>query len=159
LYKNGNLVGVADYHYLDRIGGSTEDWVAIGANISLITEGEDSYFAMNGANPQVFSGSLDDLAIWHVARSAEDIQAIYKKGLGGEDISKVSMTIPDFVEPGAVEPEIGVVRNADGTVTVTYTGKLQAAPTVNGPWEDVGGESPLTLQPDQPATFARAVRD
>ena len=69
------------------------------------------------------------------------------------------MTIPDFVEPGAVEPEIGVVRNADGTVTVTYTGKLQAAPTVNGPWEDVGGESPLTLQPDQPATFARAVRD
>jgi len=159
LYKNGNLVGVADYHYLDRIGGSTEDWVAIGANISLITEGEDSYFAMNGANPQVFSGSLDDLAIWHVARSAEDIQAIYTKGLGGEGISKVSVTIPDFVEPGAVEPEISVARNADGTVTVTYTGKLQASPRVNGPWEDVGGESPLTLQPDQPATFARAVRD
>jgi hypothetical protein len=159
LYKNGNLVGVADYHYLDRIGGSTEGWVAIGANISLITEGEYSYFAMNEANPESFSGSMDDLAIWHVARSAEDIQSIYKKGLGGEDVSKASVTIPAFVEPGTVEPEISVVRNADGTVTVTYTGKLQSAPSVNGPWEDVEGESPLTLQPDQPARFARAISE
>jgi len=159
LYKNGNLVGVADYHYLDRIGGSTEGWVAIGANISLITEGEYSYFAMNEANPESFSGSMDDLAIWHVARSAEDIQSIYKKGLGGEDVSKASVTIPVFVEPGTVEPEISVVHNVDGTVTVTYTGKLQSAPSVNGPWEDVVGESPLTLQPDQPARFARAISE
>ena len=159
LYKNGNLVGVADYHYLDRIGGSTEGWVAIGANISLITEGEYSYFAMNEANPESFSGSMDDLAIWHVARSAEDIQSIYKKGLGGEDVSKASVTIPAFVEPGTMEPEISVVRNVDGTVTVTYTGKLQLAPSVNGPWEDVVGESPLTLQPDQPARFARAISE
>jgi hypothetical protein len=56
----------------------------------------------------------------------------------------------------AVEPTISLARNADGTVTVTYTGTLQAAPTVNGPWEDVeGATSPLTVPADAPATFAR----
>ena len=59
----------------------------------------------------------------------------------------------------AAKPTISVVRNADGTVTVTFTGKLQAAPTVNGPWQDVDADSPLTLQPDQPATFGRAVSE
>jgi len=49
-----------------------------------------------------------------------------------------------------------VVNNGDGTVTVTFEGKLQSALTVNGPWTDVDGASPLTISADQPATFARA---
>ncbi len=56
-------------------------------------------------------------------------------------------------------PAISVVRNADGTVTMTFDGTLQAAPTVNGPWQDVDGESPLTISPDQPAIFGRAVSE
>jgi hypothetical protein len=56
-------------------------------------------------------------------------------------------------------PTLSIVNNGDGTVTVTFEGKLQAAASVNGPWEDVeGATSPLTLQPDQSATFARAVK-
>jgi hypothetical protein len=124
-------------------------------------EGEDPYFAMDEANPQAFSGSLDDLALWHVARGADEIQSIYNKGIGGEDASKAAVTIPDFVEPEeTVEPDaptISLVRNGDGTVTVTYTGTLQAAATVNSPWEDVAGAtSPLTVAADAPATFARS---
>ncbi len=56
----------------------------------------------------------------------------------------------------AAKPTISVLRNADGTVTVTFTGKLQAAPTVNGPWQDVDAESPLTIPADQAAQFGRA---
>ena len=55
-------------------------------------------------------------------------------------------------------PSISVVRNADGTLTVTFDGKLQAAPTVNGPWQDVTDESPYNLTPDQGQTFGRAVK-
>jgi hypothetical protein len=160
LYKNGKLIGVTDY--LDRINGSTEDWLAIGANLTLVQEeGEDPYFAMDEANPQAFSGSLDDLAFWHTARSAADIESIYEKGIAGSDVTKASVTIPDFVEPGeTVEPDaptISLVPNGDGTVTVTYTGTLQSAATVNGPWEDVAGAtSPLTVAADAPATFARS---
>ena len=56
----------------------------------------------------------------------------------------------------ATPPSVSVVRNADGTVTVTFEGTLQTAPTVNGPWTDVDAESPLTLNPDQAAAFGRA---
>ena len=159
-YKNGKLIGVTDY--LDRINGSTEDWLAIGANLTLVQEeGEDPYFAMDEANPQAFSGSIDDLALWHVARGADEIESIYAKGVAGSDVTKASVTIPDFVEPGVIvepdAPAISLVRNGDGTVTVTYTGTLQAAATVNGPWEDVAGAtSPLTVAADAPATFARS---
>jgi hypothetical protein len=55
-------------------------------------------------------------------------------------------------------PSISVVRNADGTLKVTFDGKLQAAPTVNGPWQDVTDESPYNLTPDQGQTFGRAVK-
>ena len=41
-------------------------------------------------------------------------------------------------------------------MTVTFEGTLQSAPTVNGPWSDVGGASPLTIPADQAAQFGRA---
>jgi hypothetical protein len=159
LYKNGKLVGVTDY--LDRINSATQDWMSIGANVVVIEEeGEDPYFAMDEANPQAFSGSLDDFALWHTAISAADIAGIYEKGIAGQDATKASVTIPDFVEPGVVaEPEVSVVRNDDGTLTVTFVGKLQTASTVDGPWQDVDAESPVTLQADQSALFGRAVSE
>jgi hypothetical protein len=59
---------------------------------------------------------------------------------------------------GGDAPAISVVRNADGSLTVTFDGKLQAAPTVNGPWQDVDSDSPYTLNPDQDQVFGRAVK-
>ena len=56
----------------------------------------------------------------------------------------------------AAAPTISVVRNADGTVTVTFDGTLQTAPTVNGPWSDVDAASPLTIPADAAAAFGRA---
>jgi hypothetical protein len=57
---------------------------------------------------------------------------------------------------GGEAPTISVVNNGDGTITVTFEGTLQAAPTVNGPWQDVDAESPLTLPADQAQQFGRA---
>ena len=162
LYKNGKLIGVTDY--LDRINGSTEDWLAIGANLTLVQEeGEDPYFAMDEANPQAFSGSIDDLALWHVARSADEIESIYEKGIAGSDVTKASVTIPDFVEPGEIveptAPALSIVNNGDGTVTVTYEGKLQGAATVNGPWADVeGAVSPQIIPASGDAVRPRSER-
>ena len=81
-------------------------------------------------------------------------------GMVGQDATKATVTIPDFVEPGATaDPEISVARNEDGSLTVTFVGKLQSAPTVNGPWQDVDAESPVTLTPDQAQLFGRAVSE
>jgi len=56
-------------------------------------------------------------------------------------------------------PALSIVNNGDGTVTVTFEGKLQAAATVNGPWADVeGATSPLTIPVDEAMQFGRAVK-
>ena len=61
-------------------------------------------------------------------------------------------------EGGGPPPSISARLNDNGTVTVTFDGKLQTAPTVNGPWQDVSGASPLVLPADQAKRFGRAVR-
>ncbi|MCH2591583.1 MAG: hypothetical protein MKZ85_01055, partial [Pedosphaera sp.] len=68
----------------------------------------------------------------------------------------------DYVQLNQVvgdTPALSVVNNGDGTVTVTFEGTLQSAPTVNGPWSDVDGASPLTIPADQAAQFGRAVTE
>ena len=54
-----------------------------------------------------------------------------------------------------------IVRNANGSLTLTWTGggKLQSAASLKGPWTDVAGAaSPLTLTPNADAQFARIVK-
>ena len=82
------------------------------------------------------NGQIDDFKVFAQALNEEQIGAL--------------------TEASAEPPAISVARNADGTVTVTFEGTLQTAPTVNGPWTDVDAESPLTLNPDQAAAFGRA---
>lgn len=54
-------------------------------------------------------------------------------------------------------PSISVVRNANGTITVTWEGDLEVADKAAGPYVKlVGAVSPLTLTPNQAAQFARA---
>lgn len=59
---------------------------------------------------------------------------------------------------GDAPPTISITRDSDGTITVTFEGRLQTAPTVNGPWQDADATSPLTLNPDQAVQFGRATR-
>jgi hypothetical protein len=52
----------------------------------------------------------------------------------------------------------GIKANADGTITITWTGggTLQSATSLSGPWTDVAGAtSPLTVPANQAAQFAR----
>ena len=64
---------------------------------------------------------------------------------------------------GPVEqPKItGIVKNADGTITVTWTGggTLEAATSVSGPYSSVtGATSPFTVTPPSSAMFGRIVK-
>jgi hypothetical protein len=77
--------------------------------------------------------------------------ATYNNALTDEQIAELAAAAS-----GGDAPTISVVNNGDGSVTVTFEGTLQSAPTVNGPWSDVGGASPLTIPADQAAQFGRA---
>ena len=89
-----------------------------------------------------FKGDIDDIGLWNMALSQEEIQAVMNNGVAGDG--------------GGDAPTISVVNNGDGTVTVTFEGTLQSADSVNGPWSDVDAASPLTLPADQAAQFGRA---
>jgi len=60
---------------------------------------------------------------------------------------------------GDAPPALSIVNNGDGTVTVTFEGRLEAAASVNGPWQDTGATSPLTTPADAAMQYARAVKD
>ena len=54
-----------------------------------------------------------------------------------------------------VSPTLSIAK--DGVnVKITYTGKLQSATAVTGPWTDVSGASPVTVVPTAAQTFYRA---
>ena len=63
------------------------------------------------------------------------------------------------VENQASRPEISIRRNINGTVTITFDGKLQASSSIKGPWETIQTTSPVTIIPGELKEFARAIHD
>jgi len=104
------------------------------------------------------------------------IEALFNEGGGGDNIA-VAWTTGDPVAAGALPiageflspwlegaggaaPTLSIVNNGDGTVTVTFEGKLQGASTVNGPWADVeGAVSPQIIPATEAQQYGRAVSD
>ena len=63
----------------------------------------------------------------------------------------------DDPTPGAnAAPTVGVTRNVDGSVTITWTGSLQSSDTLDGSYQPVAGTSPMTVQPTATARFYRS---
>jgi hypothetical protein len=65
-----------------------------------------------------------------------------------------------IIRQAADTPALSIVNNGDGTVTVTFEGKLQGASTVNGPWADVeGAVSPQIIPATEAMQYGRAVSE
>jgi hypothetical protein len=63
-------------------------------------------------------------------------------------------------EAAPATPALSIVNNGDGSVTVTFEGKLQGAASVNGPWADVeGAVSPQIIPASEAMQFGRAVSE
>jgi hypothetical protein len=159
VFPNGATEGEQILHYIDGVLDPQAGGTSLTIDTEIVTDADIDWTNANSAESypvhigarlthgwgNMLIGSMADVRIYNQGLSEEQIRFIFE----GET-----------VEPEPEAPSISLVRNADGTLTVTYTGKLQTAPTVNGPWEDVeGATSPLTLQPDQPVTFGRTVSE
>ena len=77
------------------------------------------------------------------------------KDKNGNAAASVVRTIK-VVELGP--PMLTIARNVNGTVTVTFDGKLQTAVGVNAPWQAVDSESPAVLPVEKSAAFFRSMR-
>ena len=142
LYVNGKLV--------DEVGGVGQmyshgnDAGIGGINAGTIFHDEIADGTLL-ADPYFFDGSIDEVAQYNLTLSADQVAGHYEVG-------------NTAAAPTADAPAINVARNTDGTITITFEGTLQSAPTVNGPWTDVDAPSPLTIPADAAETFGRAVK-
>ncbi len=59
--------------------------------------------------------------------------------------------------PSNVKPSVSIVRNGDGSLTITFVGSLQASDTLTG-FAPVAGASPLTIPASAAAKFYRAAQ-
>ena len=139
-------------------------------------------FALGDRRGTVDSGTADERFenlskfITLEAGKAYYIEGLMNEGGGGDNYAVAWTTadpIPndalpisgEYLSPWIIlgeptdSPALSVVNNGDGTVTITFEGTLQAAPTVNGPWENVDAPSPLTIPADQAQQYGRAVSE
>ena len=134
-----------------------EFWVTIeqgdgGHTVSVYLDGstEANVFTVAAGGGSDFAGSYLAMGVGSTGRS------------GALDVAAFDFS-PGAIAPdgaGGAAPTLSIVNNGDGTVTVTFEGKLQAAPTVNGPWADVeGAVSPQIVPASEAMQYGRAVSE
>ena len=95
-------------------------------------------------------GLIDNAFVYQTKLTLRQLMTLRNGGA-----SAILGEVPVPLDPPALE----IMRNTNGTVTVTFEGTLQVAPSANGPWKDMVGESSITLEPNEEMQFGRAVRN
>ena len=95
-------------------------------------------------------GLIDNAFVYEMKLNVRQLMTLRNGGA-----SAILGEMPAPLDPPALE----IMRNTDGTVTVTFEGTLQVAPSAIGPWKDMVGESSITLEPNEEIQFGRAVRN
>jgi len=145
----------------------------VAVDLSVVTAGqgtEDQTLESAGTFTGPATGGWDTMQFFPLKDADGNLATV---GLSGQSTVRLSI-LPGNVDMnylafvpyvgsdtggGGDAPALSVVNNGDGTVTITFEGTLQAAPTVNGPWENVDAPSPLTIPSDQAQQYGRAVTD
>lgn len=88
------------------------------------------------------------------------VEATTANGLGfgsgpRAPINAIELVVPPGVGAPPQVLSLSIARAAGG-LTITFTGTLQSADEVTGPWTDVAGSSPLTVTPSAAMKFYRA---
>ena len=139
-YLNGEEFGTADGVGLLYNHGDDAGVGAIQQNTVYV---EDNAQVGFGAP---FNGVIDELAVYNTRLSAERIAFHYDIG----------STPVDGGSTGG-DASIDAVAFDGANLTIEYTGTLQSAPTVLGPFEDVAGaSSPYSTPTDAASAFYRA---
>lgn len=106
-----------------------------------------AYVGVEPSGVNGIQGVVDDLAIYAAALTPEEIAMVYNG------------TSPDALPAREViaNPEITALQLDGGNISIEYTGTLQSAPSINGPWTDVTGGSPHSEAIAAGAKFFRVV--
>ncbi|HIG26644.1 MAG TPA: discoidin domain-containing protein [Verrucomicrobiales bacterium] len=134
-----------------QLSGSTDG----GATFTLIVEGDVPAFADRFTRVEVsFDNQIGyityQLTFPTTVGPNQNSMQIAEIQLLGES-ADVAPT-----EPPAEDAGVAIADNGDGTVTITWAGNLQSSDKVEGPYADVAGSSPLSVDTGSGAHFYRA---
>ena len=139
--------------YVDLDANTTDDDLVVVTEPASFGPGQNSLSIGslrpdNGAEGWV--GLIDNAFVYQTKLTLQQMTALRNNGADA-----ILDETPAPMDP----PKIGIERNLNGTVTVTFQGTLQVAPTTVGPWKEIAGESPITLNINEEMQFGRAVRN
>ena len=130
--------------------------------MSLKTDSQAFYMGSGSGGGEQSHGLIDDFAVFGKALTEADALALNSGTAPSALTGKGLIAFWNFNDVPADAPKFtSIVRNANGSVTFTWTGagKLQAASSLNGPWADqTGATSPATVTVSQAAQFARIIQ-
>ena len=110
------------------------------AAVAMITVGKDSKVWMNGKLiEENFLGVGNYRAVYFGDDSYKELASV-----------EFQINLP--------RPNLKGIRNGDGTLTLTFEGNLEYAPTVNGPWQKMSSRSPNKISPTSRKRFFRAAQ-
>ncbi|MBC8242997.1 MAG: Ig-like domain-containing protein [Verrucomicrobia bacterium] len=97
----------------------------------------------------------DEIVFWDVATpstSYEKSRFGFGARTGGANavhgIDDLRLALITEPPPADEPPTVSIVRNGSGNLIIEWTGILQTAENVNGPWVDVDATSPFILKPE-----------
>jgi hypothetical protein len=144
-----------DNEALNPTFGADQDWFAA---TSKTAQGFQVEFKVKKS--ALLSPADDATVGFHIAQNDDD-GAGTKAHLGWNGAAHVEYSYGDLTlrAGGATgPPELGIAKSASTGITVGFTGTLQSAETVRGPYVDVpGAVSPLKVTPDGAARFYRSI--
>jgi hypothetical protein len=132
VYVDGAEVAVVDY--LAEINPPSTDWISMGGQLNLVDANDPSLgLDFDTAGGKALIGSLDDVALWTRALTAQEVALVYAAGNTGKAVTTVVVPKP------ATNPALTFSRTGNN-ITINFdAGKLQSSPTA-GPgavWTDV----------------------
>jgi hypothetical protein len=153
LYVDGQQVAVIDY--LANINQPDIPYITVGVQFNYSDPADiTSPAGPDPTNPNYFTGSIDELALWTRVVTPDEISKIYEAGRQGQELTSVVVE-----PPTSEEPAISVAKGTGGNLVITFEGTLQSADAVTGPYTNVAGaSSPYTTAATDAVKFFRASR-
>jgi hypothetical protein len=107
-----------------------------------------------------FTPDADTVALYHFDEAingvVKDASSLGNHGTLIMNAVLVPATTPLISSPPVGKPTLSATRTANG-LSITFTGTLESASDVKGPWNVVqGAASPLSVKTDQPTRFYRS---
>ncbi|MHC1764675.1 MAG: LamG-like jellyroll fold domain-containing protein [Verrucomicrobiia bacterium] len=138
------------YRILDAATGAVlKDYVRV---VSMTNSSTFVEAPIDAASTNYAAGNY--MVFLDLTAPAIKIEATTDAGYGFSGTPRAPLNAVQLVGVASVGKLISIEFGADGLV-ITFTGQLQSADTVLGPWTNVEGASPLTVQPTGDAKFYR----